>query len=434
MSRREHYQMNDRMYGPKAGPKNDFPTFTEGDVLITITSSCSYKLHSDHLRRSSGLFDTILDKSHATTLSEEAQKQGNTIRYHLVLAENTDSDAVPDGLYESPTHLLKAVELDKFGKPVTDVTQLEFAAESQVVMAWDQVLGAFYNRPLDIGDDNKDNIDFILELAMEVLKIAEYLQCIKLISPLITNTLLALSQTLHRSIATNSAPWLDFAYRLQSRKLFREALIHGAGCYNTQQVQSAIHSSSLAPSVVTLLEHKASLLRDLSRRLQTQLITWYPEQLQRAKTVGRADRDSIGRASYGNDILTWMALSVFRHWLSQMICNDKTHHAADMGYSFFLLISRGGDNYLDRSVVQSFHDYFPMSQKGEAVLEGRLAEIKGFARELVADALGNASQLEIVGGGWEVGHMCCVVVGEGDYPWENVHSESVAELGQVDGQ
>jgi hypothetical protein len=40
------------------------------------------------------------------------------------------------------------------------------------------VLGAFYNRNIDIGDNERDGISYILESAGTVLTVAEYLECV----------------------------------------------------------------------------------------------------------------------------------------------------------------------------------------------------------------------------------------------------------------
>jgi hypothetical protein len=37
------------------------------------------------------------------------------------------------------------------------------------------VLGAFYNRPIDIGDKDNDGLDYILSTAGNVLNVADYL-------------------------------------------------------------------------------------------------------------------------------------------------------------------------------------------------------------------------------------------------------------------
>lgn len=41
------------------------------------------------------------------------------------------------------------------------------------------MLGAFYNRGLDLGDKEQDGQEFIVTSALEVQKVAEYLDCVR---------------------------------------------------------------------------------------------------------------------------------------------------------------------------------------------------------------------------------------------------------------
>lgn len=130
MSRREHYNLNTKYYGLPAPPKttmpgseNDFPEFTDGDVLIIITSARRYKLHSSVLRRSSPTLVSLLDEAPAADLSSKARKKGVTIRYRLHLVENE----VPrtKGAYPPPpTHVLRRILIDENSVPVGDYPDL----------------------------------------------------------------------------------------------------------------------------------------------------------------------------------------------------------------------------------------------------------------------------------------------------------------------
>lgn len=228
---------------------------------------------------------------------------------------------------------------------------------------------------------------------------------------------LSLSQVLHRSIATNPSPWLDFSYRLRSKTLWKEALIHGAGRFNSPAIQASLRDNDLRPEIVSILTTKADLLKNLAIATETNLLSYYPESLQRTKTVGRADRDSIGRASYANDIMQWIGLTIWRHWLSQQVASDKTHHAEDMGWEFFRLVARAGEAYLDRNQLRQFHEYFPMSLKGESVVENRISELKQDGQGMVRAVLENQAYLDV--DKFPAGHLTCTWVGPDDYPWEH---------------
>lgn len=190
-----------------------------------------------------------------------------------------------------------------------------------------------------------------------------------------------MGQTLHRSIADNPIKWLDLAYRIRSRILFREALIHATGQYNTENVKKNV--DKMQAPVRDLLHKKGQALREAVRLAEKRILSYYPTHLQREKTVGRADKDSIGRGSYANDIMSWIGLIVLRHFFAQTVADDAGHNAPDMGKELVDAIMKGGDAYLNRHVLDQFHAYFPMSNKGNSVLEGKIEEMKEFIKKFV---------------------------------------------------
>jgi len=125
MSRREHYMLNTKYYGmptPAQAPpvvQDDFPHFTDGDVLIIVTPSRRYKLHSDILRRSSPTFMALLDQDAAVDLSRNAKKKGVTTRYRLHMVQNTNGGVRHAGI-ETPAHALRRIPLDESGSTVGD--------------------------------------------------------------------------------------------------------------------------------------------------------------------------------------------------------------------------------------------------------------------------------------------------------------------------
>jgi hypothetical protein len=168
-----------------------------------------------------------------------------------------------------------------------------------------------------------------------------------------------------------------FAERIKSRSIFKQALIHGVGQFNMASIRDAIADNTVSEPILAVLERKAQAVVNGVAQAQRCMASYYPAALMREKTVGRVDRDNIGRADYGNDILMWIALCVFRHWLSDQLAADHTHHATDMGYALMKVINEAGNAYLSRQVLQhQFHARFPMSPKGMACVEHRLMEIK----------------------------------------------------------
>jgi hypothetical protein len=94
----------------------------------------------------------------------------------------------------------------------------------------------------------------------------------------------------------------------------------------------------------------------------------------------------IKRESYAKDILVWMALTFFRHWVSQRLITGKGRDASDCGYDLFSSLGAGGDTYMDKSVINQFHTRFPMTKKAMNVLENHLFEIKECMKGVVNDS------------------------------------------------
>lgn len=229
----------------------------------------------------------------------------------------------------------------------------------------------------------------------------------------IESTLLSTGQTVHNSICLGPAAWLDFACRIKSKVIFREAVIHAVGQYNTPAMQTAMRSA-LEKTVVEVIEKKATVLMEAVKKSFMKVLSYYPQQLQRGRRVGLADVDNFGRNSYANDIYSWMALTVFRHYIMQHVADDQTHRADDMGHALVRAIGEGGDAYLDKQAVIQFHHLFPMSARGSAVVENKLNDIKEEVKKFVVAIVQNNSQLYDVG---KLKFFTCAHVEARDYPW-----------------
>lgn len=273
-----------------------------------------------------------------------------------------------------------------------------------------------YGLPIDLGDAQEDNMTDLLKAALDVLEVAEYLGCIPVVTGPIDATLLAVGQSLYRAIAASPTGWLVFAERIRSRAIFKEAMIHAVGSYNTDKIQSAIHEGTMSDATVEILERKAQEVMNGVSTTMRRLASYYPISLTRVATVGRIDKDNTGRADYGNDILGWMALSVFRHWLGDMMATDHTTHDKDMGYFFITLIAKGGNTYLNRKLMQqNFHAKFPMSPKGMNAVEFRLSEIKNNVKDYVKGYFRPTCQLDL--GRYPVKHYTHINIAPEDFPW-----------------
>ncbi|KAF2213959.1 hypothetical protein CERZMDRAFT_12857, partial [Cercospora zeae-maydis SCOH1-5] len=393
-----------------------FPQFADGDVRISLSGSRQYQLHSGVLKNSSSVMRELLSEEFAAQLNNAAHRRGVLIRHKLVLAENPYIEEEDQNL----THVLHAVPLDANGRPEPGApTGLGLELENgrkprAIVSAHDQVLGAFYNQPIHLGDSQEDGLAELLANAFQATIVAENLNCIRIVSKPIEATLLGAGQNLYKAIADNPTAWLGFASRVKSRAIFKEALIHAAGQYNSDHVQSAMADDSLPYEVVELLRKKGEWVKKTVSDSSRYLASYYPSMLLREYKAG--DKDNVSRASYGNDIMMWIAVTIFRHWICDLMASDRTHHAKDGGWAFCNAICKGGDTYLDRKMLQmSFHARFPMTGKGMACVEHRLSEIKEDVKQWILPLKKSNSALDL--NQYPIAHFVHAHVYSEDYPW-----------------
>lgn len=193
----------------------------------------------------------------------------------------------------------------------------------------------------------------------------------------IESKLLATGQKFYSVVKMNPANWLDFGNRIRSKAIFKEALIHAAGQFSFPFMQAKLDEGVLPDDAYAILQQKAELIKKGVKQAESHLATYYPQRIMRRRPLVTDKRDNISVASYSNDILVWIPLSLFRHFLADQMAHDRTHNAPDQGYSFIKAIDKGGEAYLPSAEVDNgFHNRFPMSSKASACLKQRLTEIK----------------------------------------------------------
>ncbi|KXS94890.1 hypothetical protein AC578_1674 [Pseudocercospora eumusae] len=393
-----------------------FPEFADGDVKLTITGARQYQLHSGVLKNASPVMRDLLANENAAPLSRRAVSNGIVIRHKLVLVHNPDNEDDEQEI----DYVLEPVPLDAMGRPsgnnpVGVGMELEEGRRiNPIFMAYDAVLGAMYNQPINLGDSQQDGLSDLLSNAFQVTVVSEYLDCIRIVSKPIEATLLATGQNLNRAIASNPVPWLTFAARVRSRAIFKEALIHAAGQFNQPSVMDKINRDEIPADVLEVLVRKGRWVQKTVSDSTRYLASYYPSMLLREVRPG--DKDNVSRASYGNDIVMWIAVCIFRHWICDLMASDRTHHAPDMGWAFVNAVCMGGDIYLSRQMLQhNFHVRFPMTSKGMACVEHRLAEIKDDVKQWAVPLKINNSSLDL--SQMPVSHFLHINVNNADFPW-----------------
>lgn len=275
---------------------------------------------------------------------------------------------------------------------------------------YESILYAFYNKELTV--DNTDMSAALVD-CYQLLEISDYLGCTGLISKPIEVALFKHGQDLFRAIQGAPHRWIEMAYRIRSELIFKECITHLVGNWKTLKTQPNLADRlRTVPSVRELIEKYHRALLEKSKNLELSILSHYPQAMRLP-----SEDLPIKRESYAKDVLVWMALTFFRHWVSQRLITGKGRDAPDCGYDLFFALGTGGDTYMDRSVINQFHTRFPMTKKAMNVLENHLFEIKECIKKVVDDSKVLRSHCQLDVHRFPVQYLTCTEFARDDFPW-----------------
>ncbi|THX59763.1 hypothetical protein D6D06_01795 [Aureobasidium pullulans] len=385
------------------------------DTIVVVSTDRKYKLHSAQLVQCSSRFAEMLQTA-GPNLSREGLKQGT--RYMLCLQDFDETSTRPI------KPVFRRIPIDKDGKPTKKVTMMHegdkgYRFRPSLFSDYDRLLRSIANQPIVLNDKS---IETVLPDAMGLIEVAEYLGSV------IENYLLARGQDFFKAISIDPIIWIDVAYRIESKVMFKEALIHLVGKYNlllsTPPTAAILRRNPKARSMLDqlnvelrdLVESKHEIIKKQCQQIEVAISTHYPSGLQKSEVTGRADRDGIGRQEYGRDVFSWIGVALYRHWWGQTLANDGTHNNQFGGQDIYARLHKGGSAYLTRELTAGFNTHFPMSVKGKSVLANNLDIIKVGVSAIVAPLMVNESQLDIASS--PIKWLTCTKVVGADYLWE----------------
>lgn len=278
---------------------------------------------------------------------------------------------------------------------------------STVLQSYESILYTFYSHDLTIDDSSATNA---LTHAGEIIEIGTYLGCMPVLRKQIDNTLIKHGQELYAAIQKIPHGWIDLAMKIHSEVIFKEAIVHLVGNWRRTKDEAV---RDLEPKVRALCERLHATLVQRGVKLELDLASTYPGDMAKPSPDIPIKRDE-----YAKDVLVWMALTFFRHWLSQrLISGNYGHNAPDSGYSLYRELGQGGDAYMNKGVMNQFHNRFPMTKKAFNIMENHLLEIKECLKKKVLDCgiLGNSALLDL--SRFPVDYLTCVEVKKEDLPW-----------------
>lgn len=182
----------------------------------------------------------------------------------------------------------------------------------------------------------------------------------------------------------------------------------------------------MRPEVHALVSKKAKTLDERKKVIELRILGHYPASLQvlqatnqnvgpGSRTVRNSGAQPTRASAYGNKVLDWMALNLFRHWLGQSIAGEMSRRAPDGGLAFYSAIAEGQERYIDQVAREAFARHFPLSAKARTQFDRAVWEIKEAVKGYVGELVERKCQLEI--GRWPVEWLVCAEVGSEDCPW-----------------
>ncbi|KAL6710471.1 phospholipid-translocating ATPase rsb1 [Coniothyrium glycines] len=378
------------------------------DVEVILGHKRRYKFHSGTLARNSTLFADLLTEPHAVKLSSRARNSGIKIRWMVELTR------LPDDI--SPAGRLELVDLTPTGQRADGRSGLIVNENGRIPQAhkafahYEAIFYSFYGKELTIDDSD---MSAALADCYQLLQISDYLGCTRLISKPIEVALLKHGQDMFRAIQARPHAWLDMARRIRSELVFRECIVHLVGNWNVLKLQRGVADRVRdIPGLRAVVEKYHRQLLAQCKQLELGIMSLYPGTMRLP-----VDDLPIKREAYAKDILVWLALTFYRHWIGQRLIMEKGRQGSDCGYELYRQIGTGGEAYMDKSVINQFHTRFPMTKKAMHVLENHLLEIKECMKEVVEkhQILKSNCQLDV--SRFPVKYLTCTDFKREDYPW-----------------
>ncbi|KAF2868170.1 hypothetical protein BDV95DRAFT_501221 [Massariosphaeria phaeospora] len=374
------------------------------DVEVILAHDRIYKFHSGTLARNSTLFAQLLTEPAAAKLGNRARNAGIKVRWMVELKSLPSVDL--------PAGRLALVPLNPMGERADGRSGMVINENGRIPTKtfeyYESIFYAFYAKDIEICDDDMGSA---LTDAVHLIEIAEYLGCVSVISKPVEVALVKQGQALFRGIQELPYLWIVMAHRLKSELIFREAIIHLAGNWNRVK-DTAIPKMQDVPGIQALCEKYHEILVSKSKKLELALMSTYPGDM-----CEPTQDLPIKREEYSKDILVWMALTFFRHWLGQRIITERGHQAPDKGYALFRMIGQAGDAYMEKTVINQFHVKFPMTKKAMNVLENHLLEIKECMRNLIDQSAILKPNCQLDVHRYPADYLTCVDFVRADLPW-----------------
>ncbi|KAF1349811.1 hypothetical protein BDV97DRAFT_270554, partial [Delphinella strobiligena] len=333
--------------------------------------------------------------------------------------------------------------------------------DDELVRDYDNLFRIFYNYPPAL---DSANIATAYTESKALLHLADAYDALDVVGPRIDHHLLRFQGRLFKQIAKYPPSYLKLAYLAKSKVIFAEALIHIVGQWpiGASQLRGQVDLA-----VMDLIEDKVDELEEIKAKIETKLF-------RLTLTTSRGER-----VNPGNSFLDWLAMSLFRQFISENTTpgpvsipkdpgarpgsgNTSSNNRApppssragrsnnsqaivrvpvpqtlppapqpvNTGRIYRLMGSSSNSAYLPHDEMKRFLKLSPdlYTRDNLRRFERRMDELKNLARDVVKPLTRNCLELDLVsmsgsGGGnisagGSLGYLTCTRVLDEDFPWD----------------
>lgn len=151
---------------------------------------------------------------------------------------------------------------------------------------------AMYNKDLELS--LKSGMGALSAEIGGLLDVAQYLGCLPVVARSVENILMRFGQEFFRHISRTPTVWINRSLLMKSEAIFREAVIHTVGQWNSL---TDVQKSNLSKEVMPLLEKKAAIMLKRGKEVEARVIALYPSGIQ------RREGDDAARTGYAADVM-----------------------------------------------------------------------------------------------------------------------------------
>ena len=304
-------------------------------------------------------------------------------------------------------------EIDSNGQtnPVNSAQQARTRKLHHAVFQhYDNLFRIIYNEHIDYGK----SLQKTLSTCMGIVAVGDDVGALNAVSRELEKVLLQCDKRLWAAIAYRPAYWANFAAKIQSAVIFKDAMVHLVGKWALLEDEER---ARLTEPIKKVCRAKVLDFQRQKQALEVRMLGYYSLSLRKNDQQDNIKRGATGnpaRSVYANDIYGWMALGFFRQWFSQVICEGNNFRAKDGGYRFYKALNEGGGSYLTEADQDGFYHYFPMSDKAKGVMDNHLLFFKEDMKEFAAPLFENNTHYSKPE---ELQYLVSAKVEDEDCPW-----------------